>query len=307
MALRVLSLCDGMGTGKLAFNELGIETEYWAVEIDQYARTLCDFNLNVIRPCNDVLDITPRQIFMDWPPFDYVLFGFTCKSLSRQSNGENLDGSSKILFDCMNILANVKFRNPISQFLIENVYSMTNEMKKTISGIVTVNYNSIDSGMLSGQARKRLYWTNWENRIIQHFANIKREDIQANNILEDDAKELKAWSQSSRYKDKNGKVFQKPGPGLKRFVESRFRTDGKANTLVTGRGCKGQSTKNIVITKDGRERDLTVRECARLQTIPESYLFESNGSLIIPENQAYNCLGNGWTLEVIKELIRASL
>lgn len=41
-------------------------------------------------------------------------------------------------------------------------------------------------------------------------------------------------------------------------------------------------------------RRLTPGECAKLQTIPDNYKFVSS------ESQTYKCLGNGWTVEVIK-------
>lgn len=48
-------------------------------------------------------------------------------------------------------------------------------------------------------------------------------------------------------------------------------------------------------------RKLTVRECKRLQTVPEWYEFP------VSDTQAYKMLGNGWTCEVIAHLIRACI
>ena len=48
-------------------------------------------------------------------------------------------------------------------------------------------------------------------------------------------------------------------------------------------------------------RKLTVRECMRLQTVPENYEFPVSNS------QAYKMLGNGWTCKVIAHLIRSVL
>lgn len=48
-------------------------------------------------------------------------------------------------------------------------------------------------------------------------------------------------------------------------------------------------------------RKLTVRECMRLQTVPEWYEFP------VSDSQAYKMLGNGWTCEVIAHLIRSAL
>lgn len=45
-------------------------------------------------------------------------------------------------------------------------------------------------------------------------------------------------------------------------------------------------------------RKLTVSECKRLQTVPEDY-----DMTVISNSQAYKCLGNGWTVDVIAHLI----
>ena len=45
-------------------------------------------------------------------------------------------------------------------------------------------------------------------------------------------------------------------------------------------------------------RKLTVRECMRLQTVPETYEFP------VSDSQAYKMLGNGWTCEVIAHILK---
>lgn len=47
-------------------------------------------------------------------------------------------------------------------------------------------------------------------------------------------------------------------------------------------------------------RKLTVKECKKLQTVPDWYEFP------VSDSQAYKMLGNGWTVEVIAHLIRAT-
>ena len=44
-------------------------------------------------------------------------------------------------------------------------------------------------------------------------------------------------------------------------------------------------------------RKLTVRECMRLQTVPEEYAFP------VSDSQAYKMLGNGWTVDVIAHIM----
>lgn len=48
-------------------------------------------------------------------------------------------------------------------------------------------------------------------------------------------------------------------------------------------------------------RKLTISECKRLQTVPEWYEFP------VSDTQAYKMLGNGWTVDVIAHLIKATL
>ena len=45
-------------------------------------------------------------------------------------------------------------------------------------------------------------------------------------------------------------------------------------------------------------RKLTVRECMRLQTVPEWYEFQ------VSDSQSYKMLGNGWTCEVIAHILK---
>ncbi len=48
-------------------------------------------------------------------------------------------------------------------------------------------------------------------------------------------------------------------------------------------------------------RKLTVRECMRLQTVPEWYEFP------VSDSQAYKMLGNGWTVSIIQHLLESIL
>ena len=49
-------------------------------------------------------------------------------------------------------------------------------------------------------------------------------------------------------------------------------------------------------------RKLTVKECMRLQTVPEWYDFSA-----VSQTQAYKCLGNGWTVDVIAHILKGLL
>ena len=87
----------------------------------------------------------------------------------------------------------------------------------------------------------------------------------------------------------------------------------KATSCADGKTYTVYEVKGGLITIKGKEypiklidgyyiiRKLTVSECKRLQTVPEWYEFP------VSDSQAYKMLGNGWTVDVIAHLIKATL
>ena len=77
----------------------------------------------------------------------------------------------------------------------------------------------------------------------------------------------------------------------------------------TGKEAPIYKVKNGIITLNGEQypiklvdgyyiiRKLTVTECKRLQTVPDSYVFP------VSNTQAYKMLGNGWTVDVISHIL----
>jgi DNA (cytosine-5)-methyltransferase 3A len=101
------------------------------------------------------------------------------------------------------------------------------------------------------------------------------------------------------------------------------KDENKTNTLTTVQkdnmiAVATNSTNNVYTVRNGQIeirgrkypiklrdgkyiiRKLTVRECMRLQTVPEWYDFSC-----VSNTQAYKMLGNGWTVEVIVHLIES--
>ena len=96
--------------------------------------------------------------------------------------------------------------------------------------------------------------------------------------------------------------------------------DGKSQTMspshvpqvfeaVNGKSFQVYEVRNGFITIKGQQypikledgfyiiRKLTVTECKRLQTVPDSYEFP------VSDTQAYKMLGNGWTVDVIAHIL----
>ena len=88
-------------------------------------------------------------------------------------------------------------------------------------------------------------------------------------------------------------------------------TGPKSILVVTapGKSAPVYEVRNGKITIKGKEypikladgfyiiRKLTVTECKRLQTVPDTYAFP------VSDTQAYKMLGNGWTVDVIAHIM----
>ena len=102
-----------------------------------------------------------------------------------------------------------------------------------------------------------------------------------------------------------------------RKIDKINPTLDKANCLTTAIGRGGSSSeyltavkkKTLLLDEQGEGptyRKLTVKECSRLQTLPDSYLedcFDEKGKKI-SNSQKYRALGNGWTVDVIVHILQ---
>ena len=277
-------MADGVGTGHHVLNMLDVKHRYLAVEICPVKRSLADHNAEMERPVNDIYELlkwlktnkeTAKRIGL-------ILCGFSCKSLSSAGKRELWDGSSKIFFECVDALNYIKSLNPSVKFFFENVASMPLDCSKRISEELGVDCYKFDAGLVSPQGRVRRYWFNWDKKV-----EVVDRQLWAKDYLDEDGLEVISFSKSNRGKDDKGKSI----------VEGRLRTDKKAATLVTGSGCKGQSTMNQVITKKMKVRDATVAECLRWQGI--DFLDFS----IVTKDKAYEAIGDGWQFNAVKLMI----
>lgn len=80
-------------------------------------------------------------------------------------------------------------------------------------------------------------------------------------------------------------------------VHFREIKSGKSCTLLARARNDGNSQPCVQI--GARIRRLTPTECARLQTVPERYIWDG-----ISDTQRYKMLGNGWNIETIKHIFK---
>lgn len=86
-----------------------------------------------------------------------------------------------------------------------------------------------------------------------------------------------------------------------KYIKKNVRSiDDKAHTLLAT-SHKGAMANGMTLVDNGnfRIRRLTPTECARLQTVPEWYIWDG-----ISDTQRYKMLGNGWNIETIKHIFK---
>jgi site-specific DNA-cytosine methylase len=291
--MKVLSLFDGISCARVALERAGIPVEsYYASEIEQKPIEISLNNYPDIIQLGDVTKITKDMV----GDIDLICGGSPCQSFSNAGNREGFDGKSGLFYEFVRLVNKIKPK----YFLLENV-KMKQEWQDVISNELGVQPIEINSNLVSGQNRKRLYWTNIPNVIQPQDKNIFLTDI-----LQDKVDE-KYYLTESNIKTIN-RNFGSKGKTINLDVEnsliekitypSRINQKYppmKSPTLVAAMGMGGGNVP--VILKNGRLRKFTEVECERLQTLPDNY---TQG---VSSTARYKAIGNGWTVEVIAHIL----
>jgi len=277
--INVLSLFDGMSCGQIALNKLGVKYDkYYASEIDKWAIEITKKNYPDTIHLGDVRNVRGE----DLPKIDLLFGGSPCQSFSNAGNQTGFDGSSGIFWEYVRVLREVKPK----YFMLENV-KMKKEWQDIITKELGVEPIAINSSLVSGQNRPRLYWTN-----IPGIGQPEDKGIKLKDILEDDAtvgKQYLMTESSMAYMDRlrNGKP---------RWEYHKNPLDGKAACIVAS-FYKLAGFGVLDYRNSGKPcRRLTPVECERLQTVPDNY---TEG---VSKTQRYKMIGNGWTADVIAHI-----
>lgn len=129
--INVLSLFDGIATGRIALERAGIKVDkYYASEIFQPA---IDVAMDNYPDTIQVGDVTKLNITEYDNKIDLLIGGSPCTNLSIAGKQEGLGGQeSKLFFEYVRILNDIRKYNPDVKFLLENV-----KMKKEYQDIIT--------------------------------------------------------------------------------------------------------------------------------------------------------------------------
>ncbi len=303
--IKVLSLFDGISCGMVALERAGIPVErYVAYEIDKYAIKVSEKNYPQIERCGDVFD----GDFMQYKGFDLLLGGSPCTywSVAKKGRDTTPDGMGGQLF--MQYVRSLK-ESGCKWFLYENVQSMPKNIMHFITEQLGVEPIMINSALVSGQQRKRLYWTN-----IPDVKQPKDKGILLKDVIESGI----PYTEKSYCYTANSHRQAFPFclgarltthiaepiliAKLGQYQQDRvFSVEGKSITLCANGGGGGAKTGLYHIDlPDGNYiiRKLSPIEAERLQTLPDDY------TAGISNTQRYKCIGNGWTVDVIAHILR---
>jgi DNA (cytosine-5)-methyltransferase 3A len=151
--MRVLSLFDGISCARVALERAGIDVEaYYASEIDKHAIAVSKKNYPDIIQLGSVVGLTPPE------EIDLLIGGSPCQDLSiAKKDRKGLDGDRSGLFW---EYVRIKEECKPTYFILENVASMAQKDKDTITKTLGVQPVLFNASLVSAQCRKRLFWTN---------------------------------------------------------------------------------------------------------------------------------------------------
>lgn len=278
--ITVLSLFDGISCGQIALEKVGIKVDnYYSSEIDNNAIKVTQHNYPNTIQIGDVTKIKYKdnklctQNGNYQTKIDLLIGGSPCQGFSNAGKMLNFkDERSMLFFEYVRLLNEIKPK----YFLLENV-KMKKEWQDIITRYLGVEPIEINSSLVSGQNRTRLYWTN-----IPNIKQPENKKILFKNIISKDRKwfSLLPW------------CFKKWGNTIK-LDTLRTLEDDKSFCVTTGK----THSKNYYLNKErNMMTKLNADEVELLQTIPLGY------TNILSETQRFKCIGNAWTVDVIAHI-----
>lgn len=190
------------------------------------------------------------------------------------------------------VIAKEKF-SP-NYFLYENNWSASKEIKEQIRQELNCELMRINSNLVSAQNRDRFYVFNWNVDLPSERGWLLKDIVLPYNEVDEKYyinKPIQKFVDSDR-------IIGYLNPDGYRSSNEVHKLETKCATLTCdGKG--GGLVKKIY--QDDKIRYLTPVEYERLQTMPDHY------TAGISNTQRYNCLGNGWTAEVIIHILNGIL
>ena len=307
----VLSLFNGMNTGRQALENVGIKVDkYYSSEIKPYAIELTQYHFPDTIQVGDVTKWKEWDI--DWKSIDLVLSGSPCQDLSAAGKRAGINGKkSSLFFTFVDILNHIKELNPKVLFLQENVGSARKEDIGVMSRALGVYPVRINSSLVVAALRDRYYWTNIRTKqtMFDTVVDIPQptdRKIMFKDILTDgytDRKKVKQIPNIIYVENNELRVKTNTVKGYDVITENDcLNLAFPTSTTRRGRVTKGKAPcllqgNDPLYAYDGiKLRTLNKIELCRLQGFPDNYCD------ILSTAKAGSLLGDGWTLPIIEHI-----
>jgi site-specific DNA-cytosine methylase len=282
--MKVLSLFNGMNTGRQALENVGIKVDkYYSSEIKQYAIELTQHHFPDTIQVGDVTKW--REWDIDWKSIDLVLSGSPCQDLSAAGKRAGINGKkSSLFFTFVEILEHIKSLNQNVLFLQENVGSASKLDVGIMSRALGVYPVRINSSLVVAALRDRYYWTNIKTKqsifdIVVDIPLPSDKKIMFKDIITSgEVKRKKANCLTEGLIEKNGRHKVKDFNRWQEFLLKR------------------PSSMVILIKENNNVRLPNKIEMCRIQGFPDNYCD------ILDDRKAGSLLGDGWTLPIIEHI-----
>jgi len=277
--MNVLSLFNGMNTGRQALENVGVKVnKYYSSEIKPYAIELTQYHFPDTIQVGDVTKWKEWNI--DWKTIDLVLSGSPCQDLSAAGKRAGINGSkSSLFFVFIDILEHIKKLNPKVLFLQENVGSANKLDIGIMSRALGLYPVRINSKLVTAQMRDRYYWSNIKTK--QTMFDIVTDIPQPKDL-------------GIMFKDviTSGSVEREKALCMLQSIFSAQSLNKNQKSLIH------RMKKRFIdgIFEDNKYRTLNKIEMCRLQGFPDNYCD------ILTTAKAGSLLGDGWTLPIIEHI-----
>jgi DNA (cytosine-5)-methyltransferase 3A len=243
--MNVLSLFNGMNTGRQALENVGIKVDkYYSSEIKPYAIELTQYHFPDTIQVGDVTKWKDWDI--DWSKIDLILSGSPCQDLSAAGKRAGINGKkSSLFFVFIEILEHIKTLNPKVLFLQENVGSASKLDVGIMSRALGVYPVRINSKLVTAQLRDRYYWSNIKTKetmfdVVTDIPQPKDKGIMFKDIITDGyverVKSLALLESESRICTSQESIKKR---AEKEFINMIYVDTDKHTCLNTGSGKSG--------------------------------------------------------------------
>ncbi len=310
--MRILSLFSGCGGLDLGFKNAGFEI-CWANEFDKKICPTHDFNFpDTTLDSRSIRDVPSSDMPSN---IDGVIGGPPCQAFSEAGKGLGVkDARGQLFFEYLRVIDDLRPKF----FMAENVSGMLHSKHKDTVDLIYnsfkelgyhVNfklYNANDFGV--PQDRKRVIFVGYRDDVYDGFFSLDDRKISPNPTLKDAIWDLKDSSTPGLEKNwTNGEIL--PVTNHEYFIGSystiymsrnRVRSWDEPSFTIQAGGRHApihpQAPKMPLVSKDNRifepgsehlYRRLSIRECARVQTFPDSFEFKYKNLA-----EGYKMIGN---------------